>query len=191
MAGRPRAKRVLEDLRLRAVAELGDDDATAAPSALDYVDHWLTNGGTMVRLAGDMQHDSETSGLGAYDPALSAATINRALRNAFGDEATDDRCARARARGAHSLVEETHDIADGEVKSSEDASRARNRIGSRQWAATAYARDTFGNRGNQVAVQVNLGVMHLDALRQRAIAVSIAQTPTLTAGVGELSSSDT
>jgi hypothetical protein len=167
MAGRPRLKRVLEDLTLLAQAEL--DDSDAQPTALDYTAHWIANGGTLIRLAAKLQEASTSAAQGPYEPLLQGETIGRMLRKTFGDQVVDARFTLARARGAHALVESTHEIADETVTSSEDASRARNRIGTRQWAAQAYERNTFGQRGNQVNVAINLGQLHLDALRHRAI----------------------
>lgn len=154
-------------LTLRAQAELsGEIDE---PSALDYAEHWLADGHTFIELAHSLQNDSEKDSQGSLDPILTGGGVARMLRSTFGQVEADAAFARARARGSHALVEQTHEIADEDVKSSEDASRARNRIGTRQWAASAYERNTFGQRGNQVAVQINLGQMHLDALRHRAI----------------------
>ncbi|HEY9462097.1 MAG TPA: hypothetical protein VIR54_03350 [Vicinamibacterales bacterium] len=156
-------KRVIEDLTLLAQRELeGEVDE---PNALDYVEHWITNGGTLRGLATKLQADSQNVGF-PYDPPLEGGGLGRMIRRKFGDEAAEDRLARARARGATAMVEETHDIADAPVLGSEDAARARNRIGTRQWAATAYDRNQFGqNKGNSVAVNVNLGIAHLDAMR--------------------------
>jgi hypothetical protein len=167
MAGKPRVKRVMDDLTLLATAELAGE--VDSPTALDYVQHYVENGGTMMKLAAKLQATSALEARGAYDPPLEGGSIARMLRRTFGEAAVDEMLARARARGSHALVESTHDIADEPVLSSEDASRARNRIGSRQWAATAYARDVFGQRGNNVNVQVNLGAMHIDALRRRTV----------------------
>jgi hypothetical protein len=149
-----------------ARAELDDD---AEPTALDYTAHWIANGGTLIRLAAKLQEASQSAAQGPYEPLLQGETIGRMLRRTFGDQVVDARFALARARGAHALVESTHEIADESVTSSEDASRARNRIGTRQWAASAYERNTFGQRGNQVNVAINLGQLHLDALRHRAV----------------------
>jgi len=173
MAGKPRVKRVMEDLTKLAVAELtGEIDE---PTALDYAEFWLSDGGTMITLAAKLQADSAKNGsLPAYDPVLQGGGLARMLRRTFGEAEADQVFARARARGAHALVESTHVIADEIVTSSEDASRARNRIGTRQWAATAYARDTFGQRSGNVNVQVNLGALHIDALRNRAIPAQAA-----------------
>lgn len=175
MAGKPRVKRVMEDLTLLALAEL-EGELDAEPTALDFAEHWITNGGTMISLASKLQTASSTSGLGAYEPVLEGGGLARMLRRRFGEAPTDEVLARARARGSHALVEQTHGIADEVVTSSEDASRARNRIGTRQWAATAYAKDVFGQqRGTNVAVQINLGQLHIDALRRRTVPAQLEQ----------------
>lgn len=157
----------MADLKLLAQAEL--DGEAEDPTALDYTEHWITNGGTMIGLAHKLQESSATDSLGAYQPVLEGGGLARMLRRTFGDQAVDDTLARARARGSHAMVESTHDIADQPVTSSEDASRARNRIGTRQWAAAAYERGTFGNRAGAPVVNVNIGMLHLDAIRKRTI----------------------
>lgn len=167
MAGHPRVKRVLEDLTLLAQAELGGE--LAEPTALDYALSWLEDGGTMIGLAFKLQAASAGSSAGAYDPVLNGGAVARMLRKKYGDQPVDVAFSRARARGSHASVESTHEIADEPVASSEDASRARNRIGTRQWAASAYAKDVFGQRGQAPVVNVNLGLLHLDALRKRAL----------------------
>ncbi len=186
MAGKPRVKRVMEDLTLLAEAELAGE--IESPSALDYAENWLAGGGTMITLASKLQAASVLDARGPLDPPLEGGSLARMLRRTFSDQVVDAGLARARARGAHALVEQTHEIADESVASSEDASRARNRIGTRQWAASAYERNTFGQRGNQVNVAINLGQLHLDALRHRAIeqaAPGLADGQMRTLGHGE------
>ncbi len=167
MAGHPRVKRVMADLKLLAQAEL--DGEVDEPTGLDFAEHWITNGGTMIGLAKKLQDASKLDSQGEYTPVLEGGGLARMLRRTFGEAATDQMLGRARARGSHAMVEDTHVIADEAVATSEDAARARNRIGTRQWAAAAYERGTFGQRGNTVAVQVNLGSLHLDAMRQRTL----------------------
>jgi len=158
----------MEDLTLLAVAELeGEVDS---PTALDYVEHWLTNGQTMIALAAKLQADSKLSGLGEYSPILEGGGLARMLRRRFDPATVDEVLVRARARGSAALVESTHVIADEVVTSSEDAARARNRIGTRQWAAERFDRGTFGQqRGPMVAVQINMGQLHIDAMRKRNV----------------------
>jgi hypothetical protein len=163
----------MADLKLLAQAEL-DGESDVEVEAIDYAEHWITNGGTMIGLAAKLQKASESDSAGGYEPKLEGGGLARMLRRTFGDQRVDVTLARARARGSHAMVESTHEIADEPVLSSEDASRARNRIGTRQWSAAAYERGTFGQRGTAPVVNVNLGVLHLDAMRQRTITGRLA-----------------
>jgi len=68
----------------------------------------------------------------------------------------------ARAASAAALAEESMEIAD---KASElGTSKARLQMESRQWLAGVYNREEFGVK--QTAVQVNIGALHIDAMRQ-------------------------
>lgn len=153
-------------LTLRAQAELAGE--VDEPTPLDYVEHWLSNGESFIALAAALQTDSAKESRGAFEPVLQGGAIGRMLRKQFGEAATDQVVVRARARGAMAQVEQTHVIADEVVLSTEDAARARNRIGTRQWAAERLDRSLAVNKGG-VNVQINMGVAHLDALRRRVI----------------------
>jgi hypothetical protein len=182
LAGKPRVKRVIEDLTALAVAEL--DGEIDEPTALDYAVHWHEGGGTMIGLALKLQNESAAGKLGAYDPILDAGGLARMLRRRFDSATVDEVLGRARARGSIAQVEQTHVIADEAVTSSEDAARARNRIGTRQWAAERLDRGTFGQqRGPSVAVQINMGQAHIDALRRRVVPTTVpAQMQSLQSG---------
>jgi len=69
--------------------------------------------------------------------------------------------ARARARAADSLAVETLGIADRE---SGDVQRDRLRVDVRKWLAGKWAPEVYSERLGP-NVQVNLGTLHLDALR--------------------------
>lgn len=68
----------------------------------------------------------------------------------------------ARARAADALVEQTLSIAD--TASPAEAQLARLRVDVRQWAARSWNRAEYG-QDKQPAVTINLGSLHLDALR--------------------------
>ena len=69
----------------------------------------------------------------------------------------------ARARAADALVDQTVAIADAATPA--DAQVARLKIDVRQWAASRWNRAEYGqDRGPAVAI--NIGSLHLDALRQ-------------------------
>ncbi len=77
---------------------------------------------------------------------------------------------RARARAATALVEEAREIAD-EVDADHpgELNKAKLRIGVRQWTAERWNRQAYGAPSAQANVTINLGSMHLDALRSRTV----------------------
>jgi hypothetical protein len=69
----------------------------------------------------------------------------------------------ARESMAHTLVDESLEIADVDI----DAARARNRIGARHWIAARFARKTFGDKVDiSVEGQVSITAA-LEAAQQR------------------------
>lgn len=98
---------------------------------------------------------------------------------------------RARKQGAIAMASDTVDIADKlELNVMADPVRvAQARIGTRQWLASRRNREAFGEQA-KVAVQVNVGNLHLTALQHSrqtpAIGVDVVegelvQAPTLPA----------
>ena len=75
--------------------------------------------------------------------------------------------ARARAARADLLAQESLTIADSVEERNEAVAKARLRIDTRKWISGAWDRDTYGQSAPQANVQVNLGALHLDALRQQ------------------------
>ena len=76
-----------------------------------------------------------------------------------------DVVARARATRASALAEETLTIADTAEERNEAIAKARLRIDTRKWISGAWDRDTYGQAAPGANVQINLGQLHLDALR--------------------------
>jgi hypothetical protein len=76
--------------------------------------------------------------------------------------------ASAREEYAHRLVGQSIDIADKDI----DAPRARNRIAARQWFASKYARQTFGDKVElNVTGSVSVGAA-LEEARRRVRPIS-------------------
>ena len=75
--------------------------------------------------------------------------------------------ARARAARASALAEESLTIADTVEERNEAVAKARLRIDTRKWISGAWDRETYGTQAPSTNVQVNLGQLHLDALRQQ------------------------
>ena len=90
-----------------------------------------------------------------------------AWRRWVGEHGGDAVVARARAARASALAEESLTIADTVEERNEAVAKARLRIDTRKWISGAWDRDTYGQSAPQTNVQVNLGQLHLDALRQQ------------------------
>lgn len=73
------------------------------------------------------------------------------------------RLLKCRAQGADAFAEETIALADSAV-SAEDAAVAKVKISTRQWIASKWAPSVYGDKAAQV--QINIGEIHLDALRK-------------------------
>lgn len=96
--------------------------------------------------------------------------------------ADEDRAAllrAARAQAADALVEQSLQIAD--TASPAEAQLARLRVDTRQWIASRWNRSAYGAQ-DKAAVEINIGSLHLDALRHvrenRIIDVSPAESTT-------------
>ncbi len=154
MAGQPRKRALLEELTRRA-RELGPDATT-----LDYVCQYVAGGGTLVGLTSEIEKQ-----LG-MDVARYA--IQHHLAVTYGQSAKTALAA-ARKDSAHALAEEAKEIIeDAPTHSREELQKAQMRANVRHWMAERYDRQAFGdNKGPNVVVQV--GALHLDALRARAI----------------------
>lgn len=79
----------------------------------------------------------------------------------------------ARARAAEALVDQTLQIAD--AASPQEAQVARLRIDTRQWIASRWNRAEYGQ--DKAAVEINIGSLHLDALRHTVAGPVIDVTP--------------
>ena len=77
---------------------------------------------------------------------------------------------RARTRAAHVLAGETLEIADeADADHPGEWQKAKLRIQARTWVAERWGRQTYGAPSAQANVTINLGSMHLDALRSRTV----------------------
>jgi len=86
------------------------------------------------------------------------------LRRKCGVDAVRETLRAARETGAHVLVEQSLDISDAATP--ESAQVARLQVTSRQWVAERWNARELAAKGATVAVQVNVGALMLDALRQ-------------------------
>lgn len=164
MAGQPKARRLEIELTVRA--KQIDDNATT----LDAVCAWLEKGGTVVSLAKDVGD--------AVGEEYSVDVIYAYLKRVYGKGEYTRRFAAARKEGSHAVVEEATQILD-DLPNSADRDRvavAKAQADIRLWRAERYNRAELGG-DKQVAVQINVGSLHIDAMRQRAIEGSEIAAP--------------
>ena len=136
------------------------EEAAETMSNLDYCCRVLAGGGTLVGL---LRKIKEGCGVELGESALSAY-----LYDSFEDATV--RLREARVEGAHIMVEEAaHIIDDASADSRESLKKAEMQAGNRMLRASLNNRRDYGPPTVQAPqVTVNLGVMHLDALRRFA-----------------------
>jgi hypothetical protein len=112
------------------------------------------------------------TGRAVADIAYELGLGNLALHRWLHDPVRSAEVAEARRAGAAKLAEETVAIADGAMPVTDangepvaDPSRDKLRIATRQWVAERRDRQTWGTPKDTVTV--NIGALHLDALRAR------------------------
>ena len=150
MAGTPLKHRVLSALRVRAVAELGDD-----ATVLDYACTYVANGGRIAELATAIGLDIGTP-------------ISRSFLSGILNNLSDDARARleaARRESAAALAEEAAQIADSAEPFPASVAKANLQVNVRKWLAERYSPDQYGQKTATVNI-LNAGTLMLDALRQ-------------------------
>lgn len=148
---------MIAELTRRAHDELGDE---ATP--LDYAESWVASGRTILALADE----------------LSAAIGEKIMREVLShylneQENAETRLTRARARGAHAMVETAVQINDDGGETREELQHAKMRSDVRLWIAERWNRDELGAR-NGPQINVSIGALHLDALRVREVGTAVA-----------------
>jgi len=158
MAGHRLRAVVVQALESRVRAEL-DEGATV----LDYVCGWLEGGDTMVALGRDLAEELNTK--------IPKNLLHNYLRSKYGEEG-ETRLAHARSVGATMMVDEAREIIDDADDSSrEKLQHAQMKANMRTWTAERFNRSLYG-QPKQGSVTINVGHLHLDALRQRAAAAN-------------------
>lgn len=123
-------------------------------SDADIADVWTrhANGEKIIDICG-------VNGAPSFGVVMEKTTENPALSKV---------AAAAREEFAHRMVYKSIDIADTDV----DSQRARNRIAARQWFASKYARQTFGDKVElNVTGSVSVGAA-LEEARRRVRPIS-------------------
>ncbi len=160
MSGRPVTNRMAAELRRRTLERFDDPNATV----LDYCADWVASGQTMAKLARELE--------------VSHSLVMTFLRHEHGTDVVRDVMRDARETGAHVLAEQSIDIADAATP--DDVQVARLRAGTRQWVAERWNARELASKSATTAVQINVGALLLDALRQpieSLRAIESARTP--------------
>jgi hypothetical protein len=155
---------MIAELERRTRAEWQDD---AAKTHLDYVAYWLMDGKTFRSLAREL--------------SVSVGFLHDYLRLEFGVEAKTDVLLRAREVGAHTFSDESLDIADAATE--DTASVARLQVQTRQWVAERWNARELGKQ--TPAIQVSIGTLMLDALRQPAARAELAGPSAIVAAIAD------
>lgn len=91
-------------------------------------------------------------------------SLLRFLKSEHGEAKTEQAIDNARTQCSHALAEEALGIVDAPADTQTEVSRAASRARSRQWMAERYNAARFG-QSKQAQVTVNIGTLHLNALR--------------------------
>jgi Bacteriophage Sf6, terminase small subunit-like len=151
MAGRPKERRFRA-----ALTQLAEREKM---TPLDWVVAQLESG-TSVRKIGDALREEakeESSPQWIYT-----------LLHGLASEAKD-RIREARRVGATALADQALEISDRPATSTADVQANRLAVDTRRWIAASFDRATFGDSPPRVDVSVDLGSLHLAALRQRMV----------------------
>ena len=165
MAGMPRTRALARALDRRVALTFEDDPESDEPGAshLDYVVLWVESGRTMLDLVRELNSEEGLN--------IMPSMLGNYLRRYWPD--ATQRLAEARREGAHLLGERSVEVGNERADTSADVGRLRVKSGALQWLAGGWNRDAYGNGRVNPSVQLNLnvGALHLDALRARSIAV--------------------
>lgn len=142
------------ELTRRAATDIGD-----GASALGYAFEWIASGNTLTKLA-----DELSAGLGI---PVSRETVRRALAIGEDDQRVERRLREARAEGASVLADEAREIVDAVPEDRDAIAKAKLRSDVRQWLAGKWNRDQYGEQ-KPSGIQISIGQLHIDALRQSA-----------------------
>jgi hypothetical protein len=153
MAGRPKEQRFRAALERLATQE--------EMTALDWVVAQLESGSSVRRIGEALREEAKE--------ACSPQWIYTLLHGLAPD--AKERVREARTIGATALAEQALEIADRPASSTAEVQSNRLAVDTRRWLAASFDKPTFGDAPTRVDVQLDLGLLHLDALRRRAVQV--------------------
>jgi hypothetical protein len=162
MPGQPLRRRVTEALAARAVQAIGDD-----ASVIDYGVEWIASARSVQALADSLAAELQTS--------VSRPLVSSILHTAAPD--ASERLDAARREGAYALVEEATQIADACEPTAGAAAAARLRTNIRTWQAGKF--NSIFSEKSTATVNINVGALMLEALRQPIETLNVPEAPAL------------
>jgi hypothetical protein len=156
MAGQPRKKAMVTELTRRANRK----DITV----LEYAVEWVESGKTLAQLVADI---NAKLGLDENEDGVTRSMIYRYLSKELdGAEAL----AQARSEGSHGMAESAVEIIDRPAENKVEAAQRKTQAEIRLKLAGFWNRAEYGEqKGANVQVNLDMGQLHLDAMRQRVM----------------------
>lgn len=168
MAGRPLRTKLIEELERRAI-ELGVERGEEL-GPLDYIYDRVSSGTTMRDLT------LEVGKACGHNLAASSGILTNWVNSTPDGQ---EMLRRARANAAHILAEEAGDIIDEADDSKLGLMRAKLKVEQHRWLAGKWNRRDYGEQPQvQINNNLDIGQLHIDAMRQRRIEQGDS-TPTL------------
>ena len=161
MASRPKEARLKK--KLVAIAKREGFGA-----AIEWVVSEVASGVTITQMAKDVAaselpgHPAEQFSRNWYSMIVNKLPVPE------GEPSAKDQIAAARREAAYVLLDDALKISDEAADDSASVQRNRLRSDVRLRTAALWNRDELGDRAG-VTVNLNLGALHLDALRKRAV----------------------
>jgi hypothetical protein len=167
LAGHPIKRKLIKELERRAQAMADETGEVCGP--LDVIHDWVASGGTLLDLTLDCGKKVGAN-LSERSSILSTWVNSTAEGRAM--------LSQAREIASHAMVEEAMDIVDSADETKEALAKAKLRAEQRQWLASKWNRQTYGETPQVQINQFDIGQLHIDAMRQRRIETGDT-TPTL------------
>lgn len=177
MAGRPLRNMMIDELEKRTEELFDGEEGSYTP--FDYVTAWIENGRTLTALCYSISDVlNKGNELGPFQ--ISRSMLTRYLDSISGESAVE-RLEKARLTGAHAMVESGLQTLDTSSDDRDSINAADKRLQARERLAALWNRAEFAQKAG-LNIAVNIGQLHLDALRApRAIASIASSLPALSA----------
>ena len=175
MASRPKEMRLKKKL-----AEIAKREGLASP--IEWIVSQIASGVTVTQMAKDVaameldEHRSEVFSRNWYSMIVNRLPVQE------GERPAKEQIAAARREAAYVLLDHALEISDEPAHDSASVQRNRLRSDVRLRMAALWNREELGDRAG-VAVHLDLGALHIEALRQRQCEMMTAYSqPVLQSG---------